>query len=107
METVIRKVWRLAVALIVAAAMLFFGLLVSTMGYQTVREWSSISPTYASCGLLWVVAGLVMLVASLWVLGSLGRSRVPLLVGGAATALAGLVLVVGVLTYVIPCAGPG
>jgi len=107
METAIQKARRLAVTIIVAAAMLFFGLLVSAMGYLTVREWSFISPAYASCGLLWLVVGPVMLVAGLWVLGSLGRNRVPLLVGGAATALAGLVLVVGVLTYVIPCAGPG
>ena len=107
METAIQKARRIAVAIVAAAGMLFLGLLVSAMGYQTLREWSFISPAYASCGLLWVVAGPVMLVAGLWLLGSLGRNRIPLLVGGAATALAGVVLVVGVLTYVIPCAGPG
>jgi hypothetical protein len=107
METAIQKARRLAVASIVAAVMLFFGGVVSRIGYHILREWSSIGPAYAACGVLWVLAGLVMLVAGLWVLGSLGRHRIPLLVGGAATALAGLVLVVGVLTYVIPCAGPG
>jgi hypothetical protein len=107
METAIQKARRLAVTIIAAAAMLFLGLLVSAMGYQTVRGWSFISSAYASCGLLWVVAGPVMLVAGLWLLGSLGRNRIPLLVGGAATALAGVVLVVGLLTYVIPCARPG
>jgi len=107
METAIQKARRIAVAIVAAAVMLFLGLLVSAMGYQTLREWSFISPAYASCGLLWVVAGPVMLVAGLWLLGSLGRNRIPLLVGGAATALAGVVLVVGVVTYVIPCAGPG
>jgi hypothetical protein len=107
METAIQKARRIAVAIVAAAGMLFLGLLVSAMGYQTLREWSFISPAYASCGLLWVVAGPVMLVAGLWLLGSLGRNRIPLLAGGAATALAGVVLVVGVLTYVIPCAGPG
>jgi hypothetical protein len=107
METAIQKAKRFAVAIIGTTAMLFFGFVVSSAGYETLREWSSISPGYASCGLLWVVAGPVMLVAGLWLLGSLGRNRVPLLVGGAATALAGIVLVVGVLTYVIPCGGPG
>lgn len=107
METAIQKARRIAVAIVAAAGMLFLGLLVSAMGYQTLREWSFISPAYASCGLLWVVAGPVMLVAGLWLLGSLGRNRIPLLVGGAATALAGVVLVVGVLTHVVPCAGPG
>jgi hypothetical protein len=107
METAIQKARRLAVASIVAAGMLFFGGVVSRIGYHILREWSSIGPAYAACGVLWVLAGPVMLVAGLWVLGSLGRHRIPLLVGGAATVLAGLVLVVGVLTYVIPCAGPG
>jgi len=107
METAIQKARRLTVTILVAAGMLFFGLLVSLAGYETLREWSFISPAYASCGLLWVVAGPVMLITGLWVLGSLGQNRVPLLLGGAATALAGMVLVVGVLTYVIPCAGPG
>lgn len=106
METAIQKARRAAVAIIVAAAMLIFGLLVSATGYQAVREWSYTSSAYASCALLWVVAGPVMLVAGLWLLGSLGRNRIPLLVGGAATALAGMVLVVGALTYVIPCSGP-
>jgi hypothetical protein len=107
METAIQKARRLAVASIVAAGMLFFGGVVSRIGYHILRHWSSIGPAYAACGVLWVLAGPVMLVAGLWVLGSLGRHRIPLLVGGAATVLAGLVLVVGVLTYVIPCAGPG
>jgi len=107
METAIQKARRLAVASIVAAGMLFFGGVVSRIGYHILRHWSSIGPAYAACGVLWVLTGPVMLVAGLWVVGSLGRHRIPLLVGGAATALAGLVLVVGVLTYVIPCAGPG
>jgi hypothetical protein len=107
METAIQKARRLAVTIIAAAAMLFLGLLVSAMGYQAMREWSFISSAYASCGLLWVVAGPVMLVAGLWLLGSLGRNRLPLLVGGAATALVGVVLVVAVLTSGIPCTGPG
>jgi hypothetical protein len=107
METALQKARRVAVAVIVAAGMLLFGLLVSTMGYQAMREWSYISSAYASCGLLWVVAGPAMLVAGLWLLGSLGRNRIPLLVGGAAMAVAGVVLLVAALTSGIPCTGPG
>lgn len=106
METGIQKAWRIVVAIAVAAGLLLFGFVGLSAGYQTLRDWSSITPGYASCGLLWILAGTVMIVTGLWVLGSLGRHRIPLLAGGAATALAGMVLVVGVLTYVIPCSGP-
>ena len=106
METGIRKAWRIVVAIAVAAGLLLFGFVVLSAGHSTVREWAAIGSALLTCGLLWVLAGAVMLVTGLWVLGSLGRHRIPLLVGGAATALAGMVLVVGVLTYVIPCSGP-
>jgi hypothetical protein len=106
METGIQKAWRIVVAIAVAAGLLLFGFVVLSAGRDTLREWAAIRPALLTCGLLWVLAGAVMIVTGLWVLGSLGRHRIPLLAGGAATALAGMVLVVGVLTYVIPCSGP-
>jgi len=106
METGIQKAWRIVVAVAVAAGLLMFGFVVLFAGRDTVREWTSIGSALRACGLLWILAGAVMIVTGLWVLGSLGRHRIPLLVGGAATALAGMVLLVGVLTYVIPCSGP-
>jgi len=106
METGIRKAWRIVVAIAVAAALLMFGFVVLFVGRDTVREWASIGSALRTCGLLWLLAGTAMIVTSLWVLGSLGRRRIAVLVGGAAAALAGMVLVVGVLTYVIPCSGP-
>jgi hypothetical protein len=48
-----------------------------------------------------------MFIAGLWVLASRGRHRMPLWMGGLSAVLAGAVLVVGVLTYVVPCSGPG
>jgi hypothetical protein len=86
--------------------MFLFGFVVSAAGYSTVRQWAAIGPGLLTCGLLWLLTGVTMLIAGLWVLVSLGRHRIPRLVGGAAAVLAGLVLVVGVLTYVIPCSGP-
>jgi hypothetical protein len=68
--------------------------------------WSSISAAYAAFGVLWIVAGPVMLACGLWALGTLGRSRIPLWIGGAATALSGGSLIAGVLSYVVPCSGP-
>jgi hypothetical protein len=106
METAIRKAWRVVVAIALAAGLLLFGFVVLSAGHSIVREWPSIDPALRTCGLVWILAGAVTIVAGLWVLGSLGRHRIPLVVGGAATALAGTVLVVGLLTYVIPCSGP-
>ena len=106
LETGIRKAWRIVVAIAVTVGLLMFGFVVLFAGRDTVREWASIGSALRTYGLLWVLAGAVMIVTGLWVLGSLGRHRIPLLVGGAAAALAGGVLVVGVLTYVIPCSGP-
>ena len=106
METGAQKASPIAGAIVVAAVMVFFGYTLSVAGLQTVRQWSYISVAYAACGVTWLVAGPAMFVAGLWVLGSLGRHRIPLWVGGAAAVLSGAVLVAGVLTYVIPCSGP-
>ncbi len=91
---------------VLVALMLLFGYLIAAAGYQTLRKWPSISAAYAACGLLWIVAGPAMLAGGLWVLGSLGRSQVPLWIGGIAALLSGGSLIAGVLTYVIPCSGP-
>jgi len=106
METALQKARRVAVTVIVAAGMLLLGFVGLSAGHNTLREWAAVSPALRMCGLLWTLAGAVTMVTGLWALGSLGRNRVPLLVGGAATALAGMVLVAGALTYVIPCSGP-
>jgi hypothetical protein len=106
MESGTQKAGRIAVATAVAAGMVFFGFVMSYGGYRTVRQWSSIGVAYALCGLIWTLAGPAMIVAGLWVLGSLGRHRFPLWIGGAAAVLSGAVLVTGVLAHVIPCSGP-
>ena len=60
----------------------------------------------AAVGIVWIVAGPVMFLAGLGAAVTLGRSRIPMLAGGLAAVLAGIVVIVGVLTYVIPCSGP-
>jgi hypothetical protein len=94
-------------ATIVAAVMMLFGIFVFGAGRQTLRHWSSIGAAYAACGVVWILAGPAMFIAGLWVLASRGRHRMPLWMGGLSAVLAGAVLVVGVLTYVVPCSGPG
>jgi hypothetical protein len=106
MESGTQKAGRIAVATVVAAGMVCFGFVMFHEGYRTVRQWSSIGVAYALCGLIWTLAGPAMMAAGVWVLGSLGRHRLPLWIGGAAAVLSGAVLVTGVLTHVIPCSGP-
>jgi hypothetical protein len=106
METQAQKALRIAVALLVAAGMICFGFVVSLAGYHFIREWRYVGAALAGCGVLWILAGPAMFVAGWWVLGSLGRHRIPLWVGGTAAVVAGSVLVAGVLAHVIPCSGP-
>lgn len=106
MESSTQRIKRAAIALAFAAVMMCFGYAIFGAGYRTLRGWSSIGPAYAGIGILWLLAGPAMFGAGLWVLGSLGRHRIPLWIGGAAAVLAGVVLIAGVLTYVVPCSGP-
>jgi hypothetical protein len=100
------KAWHIGVAFLAAAVMIFFGFLVGRGGYSTIREWRSVGTALAAFGVLWILAGLAMFVAGWWVLGTLGRQRIPLWMGGTAAVVAGASLVVGVLTHVVPCSGP-
>ena len=106
METHSQKVRRIVSMCCLSATVIFFGFLISQAGYSTLREWRAIGAAYAACGALWVLSGPAMFVGGLWVLTSLGRRPAPLWVAGAASVVAGGVLVVGVLTHVVPCSGP-
>jgi hypothetical protein len=97
---------RMAVVWGIAGLLLAFGFLAAAAGYQTIRKWPSIGAAYAAYGLLWIVAGPAMFASGLWLLRSLVPSRVPLWIGGGAALLCGASLIVGVLTYVVPCTGP-
>jgi len=101
-----QKRWLIAPVGLMGVVTIFFGFLVSTMGYSTLREWRSIGAGLLTCGALWALAGPIMFVAGLWVLLTLGRRSTPLWLAGAASIVAGGMLVVGVLTHVIPCSGP-
>ena len=101
-----RKAWLIALMALVAVGTIFFGFLVSRVGYLTLREWTAIRAGFATCGALWALAGPAMFVAGWWVLLSLGRHPAPLWLAGAASIVAGGAVVVGVLTHVVPCSGP-
>jgi hypothetical protein len=92
--------------LFLAVLMLLFGAIYGRGGYALIGEWSAISRALAACAVLFVVCGAVMVACGLWLLIRIGRDSRPLWIGGAATALCGIVILAGVLSHVIPCAGP-
>ncbi len=106
MESSSQKAKRITRALGVSAVMALFGYAISGAGYRVLREWYSIGPAYAGIGILWLFTGPAMLGAGLWVLASLGRHRIPFRIAGYAAVIAGVVLIIGVLAYIVPCSGP-
>jgi len=106
MRPTIRKAARLVVVLMAAFAMMSFGFLTSLRALLIIEEWSHIPNGLATVALRCAAAGPAMLVGGLWALVSLGRHRFPLWMGGAASVLVGTVIVLGTLTYIIPCYGP-
>jgi ABC-type polysaccharide/polyol phosphate export permease len=100
-----RSLLRLA-ALLCAVLMLLFGAIVSRRGYYIALQWGEITAPYAAIALIWIAAGAVMLTAALATFMSDATQRFPLWAGSIGGAAAGLALLAGVLTCVVPCAGP-
>jgi hypothetical protein len=86
-----------------AVLMLFFGGIMTGYGSE-VSEWASQSLS-ATCVLL-LLSGLAMVVAALWIFGSLGRKQLPLRIGGVASLAAGIILPAAALTGILQCSGP-
>ncbi len=92
--------------LVVAAILAFFGFALGKSGLNLVMRWNEVSPWLGLVAILWSLAGAGMLASAGWMLATRGRQRLPFRIGGAGAALAGGSLVIGVLTFVVPCAGP-
>lgn len=93
-------------ALLFVPIFLFFGFLISAYAFSALSEWSSIGAGYAACAISWTVAGPIMFVCGIWLLGSLGRNSSSLRVAGSFTAFAGAVMFADALIGAIPCSGP-
>jgi hypothetical protein len=93
-------------AMCLALIILVFGTPMTTCGYLGLQDWSSQRVVLTACGLMWLIAGPAMIGSALWVLGSLGRNRLPLRIAGAAVALSGTVLVAGGLAGILQCSTP-
>jgi hypothetical protein len=92
--------------LFLAMLMLLFGAIYGRSGYALLGEWSAISRALAACAVLLVVCSAVMVACGILLLVKKSSSAQPLWIGGAATTLCGIVILAGVLSNVIPCAGP-
>ncbi len=101
-----REYLRVAGAMLSAIALILIGSVLVLLGVTYVLEWSALSAGLAACGVVWIVAGPAAVICGLWIIFSVGRHRLPLLIGGGGVFASGIVLVLGVMTKVIPCAGP-
>ncbi len=101
-----RKLARAAGSSLLALILLFLGYAIFNACLRLLTAWPSIGGWYRACVVAWLVAAPAMFLGGLWILGSLGRHRIPLWIAGGGAVLAGTVLVGGVLAYVIPCSGP-
>ena len=98
MEQVIHKP-RIA-AMILALLIMSFGFLVFLSGYFALLEWRSEQATVIAIAMVWILAGPAMFVSGLWLLGSLGRARIALRIGGAAILTCGMVMAVLSLIHI-------
>jgi hypothetical protein len=88
-----------------AVLMLFFGGLMTGYGSE-VSEWASQALSLSATCVLLLLSGLAMVVAALWIFGSLGRKQLPLRIGGVASLAAGIILPAAALTGIMQCSGP-
>jgi hypothetical protein len=89
-----------------ALLMLLFGSLMFLFGSYDVWEWRAEQAALIACGLVWVLTGPAAVGSALWLLGSLGRSRTALKIGGTTIIASGVVLATAAATHVMPCSGP-
>jgi hypothetical protein len=104
MEATIRK--PSAGVMFIALLMLLFGLLTCLFSYVGLIDWRSEIAALIACSVVWILAGPAILISALWLLGSLGRNTLALVIGGSAIVVSGTVLAAAALTGVLPCSGP-
>jgi hypothetical protein len=85
---------------------LLYGLVPVIVGCIVLREWAALSAPLIVFGVLFLVAGTVMVSCALWLFVTVGRSRLPLWIGGIGSILSAGILASVTLTDVLPCSGP-
>jgi hypothetical protein len=89
-----------------AGVPLLYGLVPVFVGCIVLREWAGESAPWILFGVLFLLAGTVMVSSALWSLVTVGRSCLPLWIGGIASILNSGIFAWATLTDVLPCSGP-
>lgn len=85
---------------------LLYGLVPIIFGWIVLRRSAGASSSVICFSVLFLLAGIVMVSAALWLLVSLGRSDLPLRIGGIASILNAGIFAWATLADVLPCSGP-
>lgn len=85
---------------------LLYGLGIVIAGWMVLREWAALSSLLVVFGVVFLVGGTAMVSSALWLFVAVGRSRVPLWIGGIASILNAGIFALVTLTGVLPCSGP-
>ncbi len=105
MEQMIRK--SSVGAMVLALLMMLFGCVMFLMGCAAFRELRSEQATLIATGIFFLFAGAATIVSGVWLIGTLGRARMPLQIGGTAILTSGTVLLLAAGLGVLQCSGPG
>jgi len=105
MHTIAEHRRGLSASIRIAPVMLFLSGVILVAGYAYLREWSALRPALAALTTIWVTAGAVAAVCSLWLLMRGGDPR-PARCGGVAAIVAGVTLLIAVVLRIAPCSGP-
>jgi hypothetical protein len=100
-DTIPRRIGRVCLGL-----PLLYGLVAVIIGFILLREWAAESVPLIVFDVLFFLGGIVMVSSALWLLGTVGRSHLPLWVGGIASIVNAAILAGATLTNVLPCSGP-
>ena len=86
--------------------MILLGAVLTLFALPALVEWEALQASLKLTLVVWTISGPLILASGLWLLVSLGRSGLPVWIGSAALLPSGALMVIGVLTHFIPCAGP-
>jgi hypothetical protein len=85
---------------------LLLGLNPFIFGCLLLQYRSASSASLIGLDVFFILGGAVMAGSLLWLLVIAGRSRLPLWIGGSASILNALAVLLGTLTETLPCSGP-
>jgi len=94
------------IGMLALAVLLLYGIIPLLFAYFIFREWAAERTVLVICGVLFLGSGVTMLVSALSLFVSLGRRKILLWAGGAASLVSAAVMVGATLSDILPCSGP-